>query len=670
MSTDYVTLTIDDVEVTVPEGTTVIDAAEEAGVPIPLFCQEMGKPKGDRCRKCVAEIRLLDVTTGGHRTVTEREHGCWDAVEEGMHIVVPGPPDRSRWRADGGQPERRTLAVGKRKPLVLEPDPEAPEVQLTIDGVDVTVPKGTTVIEAAKQIGVHIPHFCYHPGLPVDGNCRMCIADVRTWNPRREQHVPARRPAVTCKELAQDNMQVFTDRSMVRAARESVMEFLLINHPIDCPICDKAGECMLQDQYMSHAGTRSELRDQKVHKPRLVPFGDRILYNGERCILCRRCTRFTEHITQTHELGIVNRGDRSIVEVVGGGTFDNPYSDNVADVCPVGALTKTDFRFKSRVWFLKHTESVCGACSRNCNVIVDHDGEQVVRVMPREREEINGHWMCNEGRDLHKEVGHERRPSVPELDFDYAEADDVIAWIGQQLKAVKGKPDRWAVLVSPWASNERAWLLSWLTRQLGGVNLDVITGWTTGYPADDLLHTDDHNPNRRGVVEAGVAPGEGGMGTADILQACDDGNIDLLIVWGAGLLADVAGDEELLKETLGSVGKVVSITATVDEVCEAAHAVLPLRNWLESDGTWTNVDGHTSRYCKALRPPPETTDSFDALVRIAQAAGLKPPVTTLRQARKKLKLDAPRDALQVLDGRFEFPGDQTRFRHAGMVEEV
>ena len=666
--TEFVTLTIDDVEVTVPEGTTVIDAAEEAGIPIPLYCQEMGKPKGDRCRKCVAEIRIWDASTGSHHSSTEVEHGCWDAVEDGMHIVVPGPPDRSRWRADS--PEARTLAIGPRKPLVLEPDPEAPTVALTIDGVDVTVPKGTTVIEAAKQVGVHIPHFCYHPGLPVDGNCRMCIADVRTWNPRREQHVPARRPAVTCKEVAQNNMQVLTDTEMVRKARESVMEFLLINHPIDCPICDKAGECMLQDQYMLHAGARSELREQKVHKPRLVPFGERILYNGERCILCRRCTRFTEHVTQTHELGIVNRGDRSVVELVKGDGFENPYSDCVADVCPVGALTKTDFRFKSRVWFLKHTESVCGACSRNCNVILDHDGDQVIRVMPREREEINGHWMCNEGRDLHSEFSHHRRPPVPELDFDYAEADDVIAWLGEQLKAVKGKPERWAVLVSPWTSNERAWLLSWLVKRLGGVNLDVITGWTSGYPADDLLHTDDHNPNRRGAVEAGVAPAEGGLDTAGILQACDDGDIDLLIVWGAGLLADVGGDEELLKETLGSVGKVVSVTATVDEVCEAAHAVLPLRNWMESDGTWTNVDGHTSRYRRALRPPPEAHDGVRVLVRICEAAGLEPPVKTLRDVRKKLQQATPRDALQVVDGRFEFPSEQALFRHVGGLEEV
>jgi NADH-quinone oxidoreductase subunit G len=667
--TRNVTLTIDDIEVTVPEGTTIIDAADEAGVPVPLFCQEMGKPEGGRCRKCVAEVRVWDATTGSHRSVLEVDHGCWDPVEEGMHVLVPRPPDRARWHA--GTPEARTLAVGPRKPLVLDPAPDTATVTLAIDGIPVTVPKGTPVIEAARQVGIQIPHFCYHPGLPVDGNCRMCIADVRTWNARREQYVPARRPAVTCKELAQNNMQVFTDTEPVLEARASVMEFLLINHPIDCPICDKAGECMLQDQYMQHSGSRSELREQKVHKPRLVPFGERILYNGERCILCRRCTRFVEHVTQTHELGIVNRGDRSVVEVVEGGTFDNPYSDCVADVCPVGALTKTDFRFKSRVWFLKHTESVCGACSRNCNVVVDHDGDQVIRVMPRQRDEINGHWMCNEGRDLPREFSHDRRPSVPELQGEYADDETVVAWLGSRLaEAKKAGPERWAVLVSPWASNEEAWLLAWLVKKLRGKNLDVMTGWTTGYAADDLLHTADHNPNRRGVVEAGIKPAAGGMDTPSILSACEAGEIDLLLVWGAGLASDLDGDEERLTRALDGVATVASLTGLVDEVTERAQAVLPLRTWLESDGTWTNLDGHSSRFRRALRPAPEARDGFELLVDLCGAAGLKPPVKTLRDVRKKLKLDTARDALQVLDGRFEFPGDQTLFRHSGGASEV
>jgi len=549
------------------------------------------------------------------------------------------------------------------------------EVTLTIDGTEVTVPKGTKVIDAAKKLGKRIPHFCYHPGLPVDGNCRMCIADVRTWNARAEKHFPARRPAVTCWTDAEENMQVFTETDMVLKARASVMEFLLVNHPIDCPICDKAGECMLQDYYMRHDRKRSELRDEKVHKPRLVPFGERIVYNGERCILCSRCTRFTSHVTKTFDLGIVNRGDRAIVELTKTSKFDHAYTDNVADVCPVGALTKTDFRFKKRVWYLKHTESVCGGCSRNCNTVVDHDGQDIIRVMPRERAAINQHWMCNEGRDLYKTLQNVDRPAAPVVRVD-GEATDpgwkaALALVGEKLAEQK-KAGRMAGIASTWMSNEEALLFGdLLGKKLKCSRLDVKTDVADGYPADDLLHTDDHNPNRRGVAESGVVPGKKeGRDLAGILEDCAAGEVDVLVVWGPGLVNHWGGDAAAMGEALANVGFVVQATWKHDELSPLAHVVLPTRSWAEKSGTWTNVDGHQSQFRKALRIDRRVRDDFELLAQLTVASGIKKPVAdSLKAARKKLKADAE-EAAEVLDGDFSFPKNQTMYRHHGGVLEV
>jgi NADH-quinone oxidoreductase subunit G len=548
-------------------------------------------------------------------------------------------------------------------------------VTLSIDGKQVTVPKGTKVIEAAKQVGVEIPHFCYHPGLPVDGNCRMCIADVRTWNARSEQHVPARRPAVTCWTDAEENMQVFTDTEEVMKSRASVMEFLLINHPIDCPICDKAGECMLQDHYMSHDRKRSELREDKVHKPRLVPFGERIVYNGERCILCSRCTRFTTHVSKTFDLGIVNRGDRAVVELAQDSAFDHAYTDNVADVCPVGALTKTDFRFKKRVWFLKHTDSVCGGCSRNCNTVLDHDRSEIVRIMPRRRDEVNGHFMCNEGRDLYKQLGAAVRVSAPLSRVDALGSgpgwDAALAWVGERLAEQK-KAGKLAVIGSPWMTNEEALVLAHLAGKVcKSAWMDIKTDVVAGYPADDLLHTDDHNPNRAGVVAAGVAPGSrDGKDLPAILQACAAGEVEVLLVWGPGLAHAFDGDAAAMAKALEPVATIVHLTDALDALSELAHLVVPVRNWAERDGTWTNVDGHHSRFRKALRPHGEARDGFELLSALCEAAGGKPPVKTFKDARKKLKQDPEFEVREVADGLFSFTKGQSLYRHDSGATDV
>jgi len=474
---------------------------------------------------------------------------------------------------------------------------EVQTVTLTIDGREVTVPAGTSVIEAAKSLGIEVPHFCYHSGLPVDGNCRMCIVDIEG----------ARRPPVSCATACSQGMKVRTDTDSVKAMRAAVMEFLLVNHPIDCPICDKAGECMLQDYYMLHDRKRSELRDGKVHKPRLVRFSDRILFNGERCILCSRCVRFTEAVTRTHELGIVNRGDRSLVEVVTGGTLSNHYQDCVADICPVGALTKTTFRFRKRVWLLQHADSVCPGCSRGCNVVVDHDRRDVIRVMPRFRAEVNGHWMCDEGRDIAAVAKADRlvhaRVAGREGAVPLAEALQAVADIlGEARKA----PDKLAAVASSWGSNEEAFLFGKLFGEtLKTPHLDVKTDRTEGFPEDDLLHTADPNPNRAGVRAQGVVPSgaRGGLGVEGILEGCRRGDVRWLVVWGPGLANHLPGGEPDLAAALAPVERVVYVGWKDDPVARLAHVAVPGASWLEKDGSYTNCDGVKSVFTGALPAP-------------------------------------------------------------------
>ena len=232
--------------------------------------------------------------------------------------------------------------------------------KVTIDGVEVEVAAGTNVLEAAKQAGIEVPHYCYHPGLSIAGQCRLCMVDI--------DRVP--RPQISCNMTVADGMVVHTKTERVVETRRSVMEFHLINHPLDCPVCDQAGECWLQIYYMRHGLYDPRMADEKVHKPKALPLGPHVMLDAERCILCSRCVRFCDEITGTGELGIFHRGDHSEIGLFPGATLENKYSGNVIDICPVGALTDRDFRFQVRVWYLDSARSVCTGCARGCNVDV------------------------------------------------------------------------------------------------------------------------------------------------------------------------------------------------------------------------------------------------------------------------------------------------------------
>ena len=273
------------------------------------------------------------------------------------------------------------------------------KVKCKINGRETEVPEGTTVIQAFKELKEDIAHYCWHPGLSVAGVCRLCMVEIEGMNKLQ----------IACNTEVREGMTVTNQSEKVKEAVRWGLEFHLINHPLDCPICDQAGECSLQDQYMKFGSYRPGMAEPKVKKRKVVDLGSKIVLDTERCILCSRCVRFTEEVTKTHELGIFHRGDRSEIGVFQDKPLDNKYALNTVDICPVGALTSKDFRFQQRVWYLKTAESLCTGCSTGCNIYVDYNEEGPWRARPRFNPEVNGHWMCDEGRGIYKNVIRKNR---------------------------------------------------------------------------------------------------------------------------------------------------------------------------------------------------------------------------------------------------------------------
>lgn len=274
-----------------------------------------------------------------------------------------------------------------------------------INGQEVEVEEGTTVIEAYKKLEENIAHYCWHPGLSIAGVCRLCVVEIE-GNPRLQ---------IACNTTVSDGMVISNNSPKVEEAVRWGLDFHLINHPLDCPICDQAGECGLQEQYMKYGQYDSSMAEPKVKKRKVVDLGPKIVLDSERCILCSRCVRFTDEVSKTGELGIYNRGDRSEIGTVKDKPLDNAYSVNTVDICPVGALTSKDFRFKQRVWYLEDTETTCSGCSTGCSITAYHNKEGVFRVKPREDAEVNGHWMCDEGRNIYKFINRDERQTTPRM---------------------------------------------------------------------------------------------------------------------------------------------------------------------------------------------------------------------------------------------------------------
>ncbi|RMG56896.1 MAG: hypothetical protein D6713_10715, partial [Deltaproteobacteria bacterium] len=404
--------------------------------------------------------------------------------------------------------------------------------KITINGKEIEVEPGTTILQAAQRAGIEIPHYCYHPRLSIAGNCRMCLVEV--------EGMPKLQTA--CSTRVQDGMVVHTDNEKVRKAVQGVLEFMLLNHPIDCPVCDQAGECGLQDYYMKYGLHKSRFAlEDKVLKFKAKYIGGLIMLDSERCILCTRCIRFLREVVGTDELNIFGRGSHSYVDIYPGRPLMNRYTCNLADICPVGALTDNDFRFKCRVWFLKATRSICPGCATGCNVEIHYHKNRVYRMKPSYNDDVNGIWMCDIGRVSYHSVNEGRilkpfeRVNGEKVEGDWDAILTSASLKMARLIATYG-PESVFVVASPKSSNEELYLTKKFAFEvLGTPNLCFTPRVDADPYHDDFLVHEDKNPNTRGALEMKIAPATGGKDFEETLEALRRGDVKLLFVFGSCL---------------------------------------------------------------------------------------------------------------------------------------
>jgi NADH-quinone oxidoreductase subunit G len=473
-------------------------------------------------------------------------------------------------------------------------------VNLTIEGRPVSVPAGTSILEAAKAAGVLIPHYCYHPGLPVAGVCRMCLVDV--------EKAPKLAPSCATSVAEGQVVRVHTEKAL--EARQGVLEMLLINHPLDCPICDQAGECELQDYTFQEGRPEGRYREPKRFNP-VEDFGGDVIYVANRCILCTRCVRFMDDVAHHPILNVSERGDRAVIGKFEGEDMTHPWAGNVIDLCPVGALLSKDALNKARAWELDRAASVCPNCSQGCNVIIEARDNMVVRMRPRPNEDVNKYFMCDHGRLNYRWLNRRDRVDVPMVRQGATLAGcDWERALAEASRLMKGK--RVFVLASPMLSNEALFLLSEVIRTTGGAGAFRVT---TGPEAplagvDDLALRPDRAANVRGAEMLGFARREKpleGLSAGDVLLVADE---ELIGEDAAG--AARAGTTIVVGTTLPFWAR------------HAAAIVLPIANMSEEEGTFTNLRGRVQRFTQAKAAPGFARPSWFALADLLAALGGRP----------------------------------------------
>jgi NADH-quinone oxidoreductase subunit G len=503
--------------------------------------------------------------------------------------------------------------------------PPVDKIKVKVDCKEVEVPKTTpdplsgkpiptTMIQACAVAKVDVPHYCYHPRLPVAGNCRMCLVEFGTpamgpdrkpiLNPDGTAKISkSPRPAIACATPISPGMEIYTNTPGVKQMREGVLEFLLINHPLDCPICDQAGECKLQEYSVDYGQSASRFVEPKVHKPKRVELGPRIVLDDERCILCTRCIRFTKDIVGDDALGIVNRGSYNTLTAYPGKIFDNNYTLNTADICPVGALTSKDFRFQMRVWFLKETKSICTSCATGCSIVIGSREEKIYRYEPRENDAVNACWMCDSGRLNYKWIGREDR-----LVKIRTPKSEVRTW-SAALKELSQKLNQSgqgsvAIVASARQTNEELYLLAKLAKKLGALT-DSVPRTAEG---DKLLLNADRNPNSTGARLTGIAAEPMGSNLPKIAEGIRSGRITKLVVFGEDLTRCGPGPE-----LLGKLELLVASDILPNETTKLAHYLLPGCAHAEKRGTFTNIKGRVQKFMKAVEPRGDARPEWEFL---------------------------------------------------------
>jgi NADH-quinone oxidoreductase subunit G len=499
-------------------------------------------------------------------------------------------------------------------------------LNVQIDGVWHQFPKGTRVIEACEHVGSYVPRYCYHKKLSSPGNCRMCLTEMgfpKLGPDRKPELGPDNkpiinwmpRPQISCAQDVAEGMGVRTNSPLVKECQRGVMEFLLINHPLDCPICDQAGECRLQEFSVDFGTSKSRFLENKVKKPKNVVLGPRVRLDDERCILCSRCIRFCQEIAHDDVLGFVDRGSYTVLTAHPGKQLENNYSLNTVDICPVGALTSTDFRFKMRVWFLKETKSICTSCATGCNTVIGSREDVIYRQTPRENDHVNSCWMCDYGRLNFKYLEAENRLLEPQIRFgekiiptDWSTA---IAQAALQLKGFSGSEI--AIVASGRMTNEELWLTSQLAKSLGTQRIDIVP---RREPGDNILLSEDRNPNTNGARLILGSKSEPGANLLAIADAVRSGRIKALVI-----LKENTMHLGIPVEELAQLPVLIMMNVLPNEATEKATVLLPGCGFAEKRGSMVNGKGRLQRLNRAVRPPGNARDDWEILRDLLQAIG-------------------------------------------------
>jgi NADH-quinone oxidoreductase subunit G len=491
-------------------------------------------------------------------------------------------------------------------------------VNVQIDGVWLQVPRGMRMIEACRLAKKEVPHYCYHPKLSAPGNCRMCL--VQMGMPPRpapgqepaydaEGYLPIGwmpRPVIACANTVTENMGIRTSGELVEKCREGVMEFLLINHPLDCPICDQAGECRLQEFSVEHGRGESRFVDMKVKKPKNVDIGPRVRLDDERCIMCSRCIRFMDEVADDAVLGFTQRGTHTTLTVHPGRRLDSNYSLNTVDICPVGALTSNDFRFQMRVWFLKETKSIDVNCGTGANITIWARGNKIHRITPRQNDEVNSTWMPDSHRLNFHYIDSDARLTQPLIRGVNGHAVEswvkAIAVTAMELR--KFQPEQVAIIASARMTNEELFLARGLADALGTGQYTTVA---RSGESDGILISEDRNPNSTGAkLVWQTADPHGGL--FGIREGVRSGAIKALLVLGEDLIEAGFTQEDLAKlDFLASTQLLAGPTA------EASQVVLPGAAFAEKRGSMVNVTGRLQRLNRAVEPPGDARDDWEIL---------------------------------------------------------
>ena len=507
--------------------------------------------------------------------------------------------------------------------------------KITIDNQVIECRGGIPILQAALEAGWDVPHYCYHPGLSVVASCRLCLMEMMMPNPKTQELQWSPKLVPSCQTPVRDGMVARFDSEIVRKNQAACMEFFLLNHPLDCPVCDQAGECHLQDYSFKFGSPASRMIDQKLVNPK-KNIGPKTLLYQDRCVMCTRCVRFTDEISRTRELCIINRGSRTEIDVFPGRPLDNPLQGNVVDICPVGSLLDKDFLFKRRVWELKGTPSICPGCAVGCSIRVDHADDTVYRLKPRLNPRVNQWWMCDEGRFGFKYVHDKRRIHAPLVrrGFEtttpnWEDVPEIVRFRIEEHVREKGA-EKVAAVLSPFMATEEAWLLARFIREVAPQSALILgpvpmegedQSFPTGAKGEAVRFTilKEKCPNRRGVEMVIHAAGAHVLTFEQFVQR--SGESEFSAAWIVGGYPKPWVDKNTAK-IAANLGLLVVQDLFENDLMAGAAIVLPACAWVEREGSFVNAAGLLQPFDRAIDPPDGTRRDGQYLYEIAGFSGL------------------------------------------------